>query len=82
MRLGLLALLLTGCAIVPSYRTELEEPTRFIVSYFDDPTDASRSRQADAMAGAHCARYGKGATVVSSSLRTTDYRTQAVYHCR
>jgi hypothetical protein len=52
------------------------------VSYFDDPTDTSRSRQADAMAGQHCSQYGKGATLMRSDLRTTDYRTQAVYHCR
>ena len=71
-----------GCAIVPSYRVELEDANRIVLSYFDDPTDASRSREVSAMAGAHCDRQGKSATLVRSTLRTTDYRTEAVYHCR
>lgn len=82
MRGLVLGLLLAGCAIVPSYRTELEEPGRFVVTYFDDALDASRSRQADVMAGQHCAKYGKGATLVRSDLRKTDYRTVAAYYCR
>lgn len=77
-----IGLLLAGCAIVPSYRVELEEPGRFVVSYFDDPLDASRPRQADVMAGQHCARQGRGATLVRSDLRRTDYRTVAAYYCR